>query len=190
MCSSRMPFSQCPNCNAVVHRYKPPCKVDRLPQCGSDLSPWNWSTVKVSDGGLSMPTTLDHPQRENRGRSASRPACGLEVTANSIGFSGRLSCVGETDCNPFATLHILTGSARLRKQDAFVHSDLNDPLNDSMKALSVGFPAGRSRASRVEPGPQIERLADELGPVVQADRLRCAVDASDRSNVSTMSGPR
>ena len=36
--------------------------------------------------------------------------------------------------------HFARTSARLRNQEAFRHSARNDPLNDSMKALSVGLP--------------------------------------------------
>ena len=51
--------------------------------------------------------------------------------------------------------HLERASSRLKNYEEFRHSARNDPLNDSMKALSVGFP-GRQK-SRVTPFIQAQR---------------------------------
>lgn len=54
------------------------------------------------------------------------------------------------------------------------------PVERFDEGVVGGLPRPREvERDTVEPGPQIERLADELGPVVEADRLRRAVDPGD-----------
>ena len=75
--------------------------------------------------------------------------------------------------------------------EAFRHSARNDPLNDSMKALSVGLP-GREK-SRVTPLRYAHRsssLEMNSGPLSNRIVLGLPWVLVTRSSVSTTSEPR
>lgn len=86
--------------------------------------------------------------------------------------------------------------AELMNQCVFRHSALNLPLKDSMKLLSVGLPgrempkAGRAKRSQLEDhalliSPEVEVPSDELGALIDTDRLGIAdapADPLERQN--------
>ena len=71
----------------------------------------------------------------------------LSVSPTRPGLFWPLELCGRTSLySARQASHLHRASARLKNQEAFRHSARNEPLNDSMNALSVGLP-GREKSN-------------------------------------------
>ena len=79
-----------------------------------------------------------------------------EVLASSIWIFWPIELCGWTSLYPVRhASNLVRASSRLKNHEAFGHSSRNDPLNDSIKAFSVGLP-GREKY-RVTPFSKAQR---------------------------------